>query len=61
MTVLRRSREISFVRQIVLQRRVSKLLLPTADKIKQTGATCLEKLVPSNQSKYNLTNLCDDS
>ena len=35
--------------------------LPTADKIKQTGATCLEKLVPSNQSKYNLTNLCDDS
>ena len=41
--------EGSFVKQNVLQRRVSKLLnvnLPTADKIKQTGATCLEKLVP---------------
>ena len=25
-----------------------KMNLPTADKIKQTGATCLEKLVPWN-------------
>ena len=41
--------EGSFVKQNVLQRRVSKLLnepQATADKIKQTGATCLEKLVP---------------
>ena len=45
MTALRRSREISFVRQIVLQQHVSKLLLPMANKINQTGATCLEKLV----------------
>ena len=37
--------ELSFGKQNVLQRRVIKLLLPTADKIKQTGATCLEKLV----------------
>ena len=34
--------EGSFVKQNVLQRRVSKLL---NDKIKQTGATCFEKLV----------------
>ena len=40
------------MKQIVLQRRVSKLLLPTADKIKQTGATCLEKLVQRN---HNIT------
>ena len=40
--------EGSFVQQNVLQRRVSKLL--TADKIKQTGATCLEKLVPWNHN-----------
>ena len=42
---LRRSfMEGSFVKQNVLQRRVSKLLNepPMADKIKQTGATCLE-------------------
>ena len=40
--------ELAFVKQNVLQRRVSKLLnnLFSADKIKQTGATCLEKLVP---------------
>ena len=40
--------EGSLVKQNVLPRRVSKLLneSPTADKIKQTGATCLEKLVP---------------
>ena len=39
--------EGSFVKQNVLQRRVSILLNepPTADKIKQTRATCLEKLV----------------
>ena len=30
--------------------------LPTADKIKQTGATCLEKL-----EQWILTNFCDDS
>ena len=37
--------ELSFIKQNVLQRRVSKLEmnLPTADKIKQRG---LEKLVP---------------
>ena len=39
--------ELSLVKQNVSQRRVSKLLndLPTAEKIKQTGATSLEKLV----------------
>ena len=37
--------ELSFVKQNVLQRRVSKLLLPKADKIQQTGAACLDKLV----------------
>ena len=35
------------MKQNVLQRRVSKL---TADKIKQTGATCLEKLVLLNHN-----------
>ena len=50
MTVLRRSREISFVRQIVLQRRVSKILLPAADKIKHTVATCLENLMQRNHN-----------
>ena len=44
--------EGSFVKQTVLQRRVSKLLIehPYADKIKQTGATCLEKLVQWNHN-----------
>ena len=37
--------EGSFVKQNVLQRRISKLNLPKADKIKQTGARCFEKLV----------------
>ena len=37
--------EGSFVKRNVLQQRVSKLNLPKADKIKQTGATCFEKLV----------------
>ena len=38
--------ELSLVKKNVLQRRISKLLnesLSTADKIKQTAATCLEK------------------
>ena len=37
--------ELSFVKQNVLQRRVSKLLILNADKIQQTGATCLDRLV----------------
>ena len=44
--------ELSFVRQNVLQRRVSKLLNEplTADKIKETGAACSEKLVQWNHN-----------
>ena len=42
--------ELSSVKQNALQRRVSKLLFPTADKIKQTGTTCLEKLVKLNHN-----------
>ena len=37
--------ELSFMEQNVLQRRVSKLLLPADDKNKQTDVTCLGKLV----------------
>ena len=36
--------------RFLLQGRVSKLLLPTADKINQTGATCLEILVQWNHN-----------
>ena len=46
--------ELSFMKQNVLQRSVSKLLNepPTAYKIKQTGATCLEKLVLWNHNLH---------
>ena len=37
--------ELNLMEQNVLQRRVSKLLLPADDKNKQTDVTCLGKLV----------------
>ena len=43
--------ELSFVKQNVLQRRVGKLLLPTADKIKQIGATLACVASVSNRAK----------
>ena len=46
--------KLSFVKQNVLQRRVSKLLLPTAGKIKQTGATCLETGAPNDNFRKNI-------
>ena len=50
MTVLRRSRKISFVRQIVLQLDALETFTPYDRQIKQTVATCLEKLVQRNHN-----------